>query len=90
MHWLLSGLHFYSFFHTNAPPALFYLRRIFPIFTPLSLPLSPLQAVRDPSGVCRSAGPDPHLLQRERWKDSQLLQHCSPLPTMCQQCQTGG
>lgn len=78
--------------HLNAitsisPSSFFYLRRIFTLF---SLPLSPLQAVWDSSCVCGAAGPDPYLLQRERWKDPQLLQHCNPLPTVCQQCQTGG
>lgn len=66
-----------------------YLHHIFPHFHTISLPFSPPQAVWDRSCVCRPAGPDPHVLQRERWKDPQLFQHSSPLPTVCQQCQTG-
>lgn len=89
-------LHFYSFPltlipHTvpSAPSSHLLLHHIFPPFHTISLPFSPPQAVWDVSSVCRPAGPDPHMLQRERWKNPALLQHSSPLPTVCQQCQTG-
>lgn len=48
MQLLLSGLHFYTFILANAlpvPSLPFYFHHIFPIFTLLSLPFSPLQAV---------------------------------------------
>lgn len=90
-------LHFYAFPlnlipHTvppapsSSPPP---LHLVFPHFHIISLPFSPPQAVRDVSCVCRPAGPDPRMLQRERWKNPSLLQHSSPLPTVCQQRQTG-
>lgn len=93
MQLLLSGLHFYTFFPRQCPPSAFlpfFFHHIFPIFTLLSLPFSALQAVWYSPCVCRPAGSDPQLLQRERWKDPELLQHRGALPPVCQQCQTGG
>lgn len=90
MQLLPSGLHFYTFILANALPLPFFFHHIFPIFTLLSLPFSALQAVWYSPCVCRPAGSDPQLLQRERWKDPELLQHRGALPPVCQQCQTGG
>lgn len=71
------------------PPCLPICIIFSPNFHSIPLPFSPEQAVWGVSGVCRPAGPDPHLLQRERRKNPQLLQNSSPLPTVCQQQQTG-
>lgn len=96
----LSMLFFFSHFYTfpsTLIPWLFLLPHPPLLFTPYSSPfshffspfLTPPQAVWDVSCVCRPAGPDPRVLQWERWKNPQLLQHSSPLPTVCQQQQTG-
>ncbi len=89
-------LHFYPFPSTliishfsSCPILASCLRHIFPRFHTISHPFLPPQAVWDVSCVCRPAGPDPRMLQRERWKNPQLLQHSSPLPAVCQQQQTG-
>ncbi len=89
-------LHFYPFLSTliishfsSCPILASCLRHIFPRFHTISHPFLPPQAVWDVSCVCRPAGPDPRMLQRERWKNPQLLQHSSPLPAVCQQQQTG-
>lgn len=87
---ILNPLHFFPL----PLPCLLFTKSIptfshCPPWTP-PLSLSPPQAVWGVSCVCRPAGPDPHVLQRERWKNPSLLQHSGALPTVCQQCQTGG
>lgn len=88
----LSVLFFIRFYPSHCSSCAIlpsYLHHIFPHFHTISLPFSPPQAVWDVSCVCRPAGSDPRMLQRERWKNPQLFQHSSSLPTVCQQHQTG-